>query len=144
MKQEVGQSPKHLRKELMRRLKEDLSLVKSAEVNPLTTTLFLLLFPSSSLRLLHPSIITSFFSIAFPLWSPVLHNIGGRRLYPWRIKSNLFILQYKAFFFLLFVFISDFISFIPSLPSSFFISPSYSLREGSMPLAEQLEWAGET
>uniref|UniRef100_A0A8C5A460 non-specific serine/threonine protein kinase n=1 Tax=Gadus morhua TaxID=8049 RepID=A0A8C5A460_GADMO len=31
VKQEVGQSPKHLRKELMRRLKEDLSLVKSAE-----------------------------------------------------------------------------------------------------------------
>uniref|UniRef100_A0A3P8SKF9 non-specific serine/threonine protein kinase n=1 Tax=Amphiprion percula TaxID=161767 RepID=A0A3P8SKF9_AMPPE len=30
-KQEVGQSPKHMRKELMKRLKEDLSLLKTAE-----------------------------------------------------------------------------------------------------------------
>ncbi|XP_077350778.1 STE20-like serine/threonine-protein kinase isoform X2 [Festucalex cinctus] len=30
-KQEVGQSPKHMRKELLRRLKEDLSLLKTAE-----------------------------------------------------------------------------------------------------------------
>ncbi|KAM9726532.1 STE20-like serine/threonine-protein kinase isoform 2-T2 [Menidia menidia] len=30
-KQEVGQSPKHMRKELMKRLKEDLTLLKSAE-----------------------------------------------------------------------------------------------------------------
>uniref|UniRef100_A0A673BEA4 non-specific serine/threonine protein kinase n=1 Tax=Sphaeramia orbicularis TaxID=375764 RepID=A0A673BEA4_9TELE len=30
-KQEVGQSPRHMRKELMKRLKEDLSLLKSAE-----------------------------------------------------------------------------------------------------------------
>ncbi|XP_035028628.1 STE20-like serine/threonine-protein kinase isoform X1 [Hippoglossus stenolepis] len=31
VKQEVGESPKHLRKELMKRLKEDLSLLKTAE-----------------------------------------------------------------------------------------------------------------
>ncbi|XP_060943302.1 STE20-like serine/threonine-protein kinase isoform X1 [Limanda limanda] len=31
VKQEVGQSPKHLRKELMKRVKEDLSLLKTAE-----------------------------------------------------------------------------------------------------------------
>uniref|UniRef100_A0A4W6CWE8 non-specific serine/threonine protein kinase n=1 Tax=Lates calcarifer TaxID=8187 RepID=A0A4W6CWE8_LATCA len=31
VKQEVGQSPKHMRKELMKRLKEDLSLLKTAE-----------------------------------------------------------------------------------------------------------------
>ncbi|KAM4607522.1 STE20-like serine/threonine-protein kinase isoform 2-T2 [Polymixia lowei] len=31
IKQEVGQSPKHMRKELMKRLKEDLSLIKTAE-----------------------------------------------------------------------------------------------------------------